>query len=180
MLNALRLRLAALALLAWLAGCGPGVGGTGTGVEPADLASFGASPAPLCGSSFASALRCPPANGAAVPASEGTATVLFVDSASSEQIGVTFEANRLELEALCQGLLFAGNWGIDAAGALRFYGSVRSHASAPNLPAVLSVQLQPGGGTGELNALLQNLQGDVLLGPVVLRPATGAAATTCP
>jgi hypothetical protein len=180
MLTALRLRLAALALLAWLAGCGPGVGGTGTGVEPPDLASFGASPAPLCGSSFASALRCPPANGATVPTSEGTAAVVFVDSASGGQINVTFEANRLGLEAICQGLLFAGNWGIDAAGALRFYGSVRPRGSALDLPAVLSVQLQPGGGTGELNIVLQNLQGDVLLGPVVLGPATGAVASACP
>ncbi len=180
MLTALRPRLAALALLAWLAACGPGVGGTGTGVEPAALASFGAKSAPLCAASFASALQCPPAGGAVSPVSEGTAKVVFVDTATGGQISVVFEANRLDLEARCQGLQFAGNWGIDAAGTLRFYGSVRSGASPVDPPAYLSVQLQTGDGAGELSIVLQNLQGAVILGPAVLRPATGGPATACP
>ena len=179
MLTALRPRLAALALLAWLAACGPGVGGTGTGVEPAGLGSFGATAAPLCGSSFASALKCPPAGGPATPASEGTARVVFVDSTSGGQVTVVFEANRLDLEARCQGLLFAGNWGIDAAGTLRFYGSVRTSGSTVDLPAYASVQLQTSGASAELSIVLQNLQGAVILGPVVLRPA-GGLATACP
>ena len=40
-----------------MAGCGPGVGGTGTG--SAAFAAFGASPTPVCGGAVAAALSCP-------------------------------------------------------------------------------------------------------------------------
>ena len=49
-----------------VAGCGPGVGGTGTG--DAAFAAFGASAAPVCGGTVAAALSCPSA-----PAGAGAA-----------------------------------------------------------------------------------------------------------
>ena len=183
MFIALRYRLLALALVSWLAACGPSVGGTGTGLDPVDLASLGAAPAPLCAANFAPALQCPVVNGAASAApGDGTARVVFVDIAPGGQTRVVFEANGLELEANCLGLRFAGRWGVNGQGQLRFYGTYRSATSSLDLPALLSVQVQTNGTTLQISFVLETLLGEVILGPVTLKPEGqgGGPAAACP
>ncbi len=51
--------IGALLLASWLSGCGPGVGGTGTG-ETNGLAAFGAVPASICADDVGGVLGCVP------------------------------------------------------------------------------------------------------------------------
>jgi hypothetical protein len=158
----------ACAVLSWLVGCGPGVGGTGTGDTPVPLSSFGATAAPLCAAPFASSLQCTAGTGASPnPAIGGTAHVVFVDVATGGQTTAAFEASSVELDARCQRLRFVGEWGVGTAGEARFYGGYATDASATLRPAQLDVS------AAVPNGLLVSLQledGSVALGPLLLRP----------
>jgi len=117
-------------LLLWLVGCGPGVGGSGTG-EPAQAAAdFGAVAAPVCGAAFAPRLNCAPSpGGVSPPADAGTAPLSFVDMATGGQVSATLQANGVVLEARCQRLRFNGVWAVTGAGDARFYGTLTDDAS---------------------------------------------------
>ena len=117
-------RLAALILL-WLAlaGCGPGIGGTGTGAAiepPADVALK-----PVCESSFADLLRCTGLPGSTASAL-GTNLSLLADSASARNALLRLEGNAADLEVFCAGLQFGGSWGQLPGQAPRFHGVARS------------------------------------------------------
>jgi hypothetical protein len=168
-----------LTLVLWLAGCGPGVGGSGTGEPGQAVADFGAVAAPVCGAAFASRLNCPPgAGGAAVPSTAGTAALTFVDVATGGQVSATLQANGVVLEARCQRLRFDGDWAVDGRGDARFYGTLTDDASGLSQLASLSVADAADG----LQVLLRAFDGRVVLGPLVLQPATAApvAVPACP
>jgi hypothetical protein len=173
-----------LGVLFWLAGCGPGVGGTGTGKSAEALAEFGATAAPVCAASFASNLKCPPpsamtpgSGGMPTPSADGTALVVFVGTGTGAQVSAGLQDNSIELAAPCQRLHFSGEWGVNRAGEARYYGFVDAGSGGLQL-AKLSVAAVPGG----LLVLLQASDGSTLLGPIDLLAQTAAPAIgpSCP
>ena len=177
--QALRLPKAVLvcALLLALAGCGPGVGGSGTGP---DLVTFGATAAPVCGAPFALALRCD--SGVSAPdAPGGTAATQFVDQSSGSQVVATLRGSDIELDLRCPQLYFYGRWGTTASGVQRYFGGYTPGNGLSLVPAQLAVaQHGPGGG---FVVQLLDASGAALTAPVRLQPAAGAvpgAATGCP
>ncbi len=168
-----------LAGLCWLAACGPGIGGTGTG-GTSDPASFGATNASVCTAPFAALLNCPV--GAGVPgtagALTGTALVHFADAAAGGNLAAAVESNQLQFQARCQALQFTGVWGLLATGEGRFFGAY-SNATSVDVPASMRVISSA---AGELQMTLFDTSEQVLLGPVALQgvaaPVTNPAA--CP
>jgi hypothetical protein len=157
-----------LALALLCAGCGPGVGGTGTGQTTDPLGSYGATAADVCLSSLASILQCPAA-GSASAAPPGTSAVVFADGTTSSRVRVRVEGNRVEVDAPCAGVRFSGVWGAVPGQAGRFFGSVGEDPASAQL-ASLSVQAQ-----GQALVLqLQDAQGRVLLGPLLLQAVAAA------
>ncbi|MBL0087878.1 MAG: hypothetical protein IPP44_14890 [Ideonella sp.] len=166
----------ATSLAAMLVACGPGTGGTGTGND-VGLADFGAVAASVCGASFADGLLClPGATGTASgPSSaidaQGTQTVRFIDSLQGARIVAQFNANSVVLDARCQGLNFAGDWGVTAQGDARYFGSTLQDGSAQRAPTSLAVEGSGAGSAAKLTATLRDGNGRVLLGPITLVPA---------
>lgn len=168
----------AVAVLLALAGCGPGVGGSGTGP---DLASFGATAAPVCSAPFASALGC--SMGMATPELPGaTGAVQFVDLVNGSQVVATPRGGNIELDLRCPRLYFYGSWGTTAAGVSRYFGGYSSGGGLPLSPAQLTAApdaAAPGG----LVVQLLDASGAALTAPLRLRPATGlvtGVAVGCP
>jgi hypothetical protein len=131
-----------LGLTLWLAGCGPGVGGTGTGATIEPLPAFGATASALCGSDLVASLQCPTGTGGATP-SPGTAAVGYGDSISTAPplppAQARFEGDRIEYQVPCQQLRFSGQWGQVTGQPARFYGLIEQ-AGMPSL-ASLTVQV---------------------------------------
>lgn len=168
--------LAAAAVTALFSGCGPGVGGTGTGDTidaSAAFAAFGASAAPVCASDLAPVLACPATTGggagSATPA-PGTSPVHLADTIDGQRVAVSVQGNVIEVNAPCARVQFRGQWGLVAGQAARFYGGTAQDASTlPTTPAALQAVVRGNG----LELTLTDLQGRVLLGPVLVtvRPA---------
>lgn len=164
---------AAVLALAWAVlgtGCGPGVGGTGTGGSLPPLSDFGASASAVCSSNLATLLDCA-ATGA--HADVGTAPVLLVDSAGAARVFMRVDGNTVELDAPCTPLRFVGTWGQVGSGPARFFGTA-TLASGP-VAATLDSTPAPNG----VQALLRDTGDRVLLGPVLLRPVAAAAPAAC-
>jgi hypothetical protein len=169
-----------LALAAVLQGCGPGVGGSGTGQG---LDAFGASAASLCGSDIATVLACPvnspaapPASGASGAASGdvGSGRVYFADAVDGRRVAVTVQGNSIEVSAPCARISFIGQWGVLAGQAARFYGINTDGNSAQ--PAQVRAAVDSGG----LLVTVQDAAGNTLLGPVwVTARAAPASAGAC-
>lgn len=172
----------AAVLIAMLLGCGPGVGGTGTGEAGEFLRDFGAVEKPLCDAPFATRLDCDgptPPNGPAP--GPGTDVVTAVDVASGGRVVVVFRGNTVGLDAHCADVAFDGVWGATATGDASFYGGVR----LPGLPArsagSLAVEAVAGSTGGELRITLRTLDGRIVIGPLVVRPAQAPPApVACP
>ena len=165
----LRLALAGVWSL-WLAACGPGVGGTGTGEGQIALASFGATSQALCSGELAPVLACLTGASLATPA-QGTAPLHFADTLDGRQVRVRIEGNEIEFQASCVRVHFRGTWGAQAGQAARFFGSVAPD-TAPS-PATLQAQTS---GTG-LQLTLRDAQGGLLLGPLLVMPAPAPTAS---
>jgi len=158
---------AAIGAMLSFAGCGPGVGGTGTG--DAALNAFGASAAPVCTSALASALACAQAPAASsAGGSIGTLPVQFVDAAG--QVTLEIDGNLAKLEASCLRLRFDGEFARNAAGAEGFFGSYEVDANGIDVLAVVTAV--PVSGTGTLTTELRGVDGHAVVGPVSLRRAT--------
>jgi hypothetical protein len=114
--------LAGAAWLALLAGCGPGIGGTGSGASADEFASFGAAPASVCDAEFAGLLNC--AIGTA--ALQGTAAVWFAESAPASRTLLALSQQEARLQLRCEGLVFEGAWGAVPGQPARYYGRVTS------------------------------------------------------
>lgn len=175
------LRLAVLAVASALAllagGCGPGVGGTGTGASEGSLDYFGAQSALLCDSELAALLACPGSSGGPAPlpgATSGTLVRYFADSASAPRVHLRVEGQRAELDAPCARLQFSGEWGQVPGRAGRFYGGAVV-ASAP-LPASLTAARAGNSLAVEL------LDGDerTLQATLHLVPVAAPLAVSCP
>jgi hypothetical protein len=147
------------------AGCGPGVGGTGTG--DAAFAAFGASAAPVCGGVVAAALACPSAP--AGPPLTGTLPVQFADAAG--QIVLQLNGNVAQLDDSCLKLRFSGEFGTAAGGTQGFFGSYEIDNNGFDVLAALSTA--PVAGSGALTVELRDVDGRVVVGPVLLQRATG-------
>ena len=154
-----------------LAGCGPGVGGTGTGDSAPLLQFFNAAIASVCSAPFAASLSC--AGSIAVPgatpqpADQGTLVTRFVDQPNAANITVTIEANSIVLDARCLGIHFSGDWGIAAASDARFFGSYARDPTAQRTPGSLSVQATSK--ADQLSLTLRDADGRILLGPTTLQ-----------
>ena len=159
-------------LACWLAACGPGTGGTGSGeTSSLYLEVFGASASNVCTSPLGSTLSCAdtPA-GVEPPASApgtGTAVAHFTDRASGGATDLAITGNSAHLEAPCLGLRFDGDWGVAATGEARFFGSYGTAAAPPPVAATLAVDTVPGQG-GALRVTLRQADGTVVFGPVAL------------
>ncbi|MBE0549857.1 MAG: hypothetical protein IH627_19800 [Rubrivivax sp.] len=171
--------------LVWLAACGPGTGGTGSGESYSPyLSTFGASASSVCASAFGSALSCAdtPAGGvdtAAAGSTAGTAMAHFTDGAAGGEVHLAIEGNTAHLEGRCQGLRFDGEWGTAEANDARFFGAYTTALVPTPVPATLAIEAGPPGQGGALQVTLRQADGRVLLGPVVLlhvpRPITEPA-----
>ncbi|HEY2560240.1 MAG TPA: hypothetical protein VGI48_11070 [Caldimonas sp.] len=146
-----------------LAGCGPGVGGTGTG---AALAAFGASAAPVCGGDVATVLVCPSAPAAPPPAS-GTLQVQFADVAG--QLVLELNGNLAQFDDSCLKLHFSGEFGTVAGGAQGFFGSYELDSNGVDVLAALSTVPAAG---GALTIELKNVAGQTVVAPVLLQRLT--------
>lgn len=168
---------AVLTLALALAACGPGVGGSGTGP---DLATFGASAAPVCGAPFAPALSC--TNSMSAPETPpGGMPAQFVDFVNGSQVVATVRGNDIELDLRCPRLYFYGSWGTTAGGVSRYFGGYSLAAGLPLSPAQVAVGSDSD--HGGLVVQLLDASGAALTAPVRLRPAQGAvlgAAQACP
>lgn len=128
--------LAVLLLLFALSGCGPGIGGTGTGAAiepPADVALR-----PVCESSFADLLRCSGLPGSTVSAL-GTSLSFLADNPTARNALLRLEGNAADLEVFCAGLQFSGNWGQLPGQAARFHGVARNVLSGDARYASMTV-----------------------------------------
>ena len=168
------------AWLAWLAACGPGTGGTGSGeTNSLYFEVFGASASNVCTSPFRSTLSCAdtPA-GVDAPATApgpGTLVAHFTDRPRGGQTQLTLAGNTAHLEASCPGLRFEGDWGIAAAGDARFFGRYGTAATPAPVAATLVVEAVPGKDP-LLRVTLRQADGAIVLGPLELsRVATPAS-----
>jgi len=155
--------LAGLAMLvaAFLGGCGPGVGGTGTGDTAAALIHFGASPASLCSSELAALVPCQHDGSTATPV-PGAAPVFLADAAEGARMRVRLQDDTIDVVETCTPLEFRGRWGIIAGQDGRFYG----HTDPGAVPAPATLEaLARGAG---LLLTLRDGEGRVLLGPVAV------------
>ncbi|MGZ5237334.1 MAG: hypothetical protein ACXWCV_13560 [Caldimonas sp.] len=146
-------------------GCGPGVGGTGTG--DAALAAFSASAASVCGGAIAAELSCSAPSGPAGPAAPGTLPVQFVDAAG--RITLDLNGNLARLDSSCLRLRFSGEFGNGTGGTQGFFGSYEIDGNGVDVLAALSAV--PVAGAGALTIELRDIDGRVALGPVLLRRA---------
>jgi hypothetical protein len=162
-----------LALLPlWIAGCGPGVGGTGTGA--AAFEAFGAAAASVCDGALAAALNCPPASPSAPTA--GPQTSYFADAAG--KVALEVQDNRAVLVAACERLQFSGEFGVAGTGGVQgFFGIVRDDASGAEVLAALAAVAVPG--TNALTIELRDLNDRVLLGPVLVLRVGSAITPGC-
>jgi hypothetical protein len=164
-----RLRAAVgLAALLWalaLAGCGPGVGGTGTGnglsAGAVGLAEFNAMPSPVCASPLAAVLGCEAVVGSTVGALNSQR--LFTGTCAV----AAFEGDAVELDVLCDGLYFSGQWGVDSGGRAAYFGLV---GEDPMLAVSEAASLEVVAQDGALAVTLRATNGAVLSGPLRVSP----------
>lgn len=166
-----RLTALCLAWAAWAAGCGPGVGGTGTGETTGALAFFGATAVAVCTSELAPALACPAAGTAALET--GSAIVFFADAVVDRRVLVRFEGNEIEFSDACARFSFRGVWGAVAGKPGRFYGY--SDPDGERVPATLEITIDAAG----LQLTVRDLAGTVLRGPVLIGATGSGQAPSC-
>lgn len=151
--------LLAVATLALLAACGPGVGGSGTGEDQSALPPFGASAASLCGSELALLLQCP--TGSTTTAA-GTARVAFSGRLGGQDVALQLQGNQAELRVGCTLLRFRGQWGQLAPQPPRFYG----YTDPDGVAAVATLEARLVG--SEIELTLRDANGSIIVGPVLV------------
>ena len=119
----------AACLTALLAACGPGVGGSGTGLESGAPPGTAVLPTPS----------------------------LHADGADGRQVQAVLEGSRLRVDAACPRLRFEGTWDGVSAGPLRFDGRLDATRSATAEAllsgSTLTITLRDGTGTVLLGPL---------------------------
>lgn len=159
--------MAMLAAMSALPGCGPGVGGTGTGSDAGGLASYGATPASVCATAdFAPLLACAPATGS------GTAVTYAADGTPTSRHLARFEGSGLTLDLRCTQQRFQGEWASAGQLGTRYYGTIGPAGGGATQPASAIVTSQ--GST--LIVLVQDFSGRRIGEPLLLQRVP--AATT--
>jgi hypothetical protein len=147
-------RLALLSLLACLAACGPGTGGTGTGPVQGVLNFSGTSVPGV----LPSGLQC---------------------QGGCDEVRLTLEPQRVELTAACRRFVHTGDWLLGADGKAAVEGQVETTTSAGTAVATATLQLQfsgPGADSPQVTVLLAGEGGAVLAGPALLQRGEAPAA----
>jgi len=161
-----------------LAACGPGVGGTGTGLTSAadGLQAFGAQAVAACAPGAAASPACPAASGLGSTGGNPTAEV-WLDTVPGARWRLDVQGDNVTLERRCTQERFKGLWGSSPALGARYFGVFGAEA-VPGVPATLSVR------TGEGGSLVLELRGldERLLLPsvTVQRQSDTVPAPTCP
>ncbi len=161
-----------------LVGCGPGTGGTGTGSTASSLEYFGATPADVCTSDSASALKCPPppssnagaADGIALPTgtTNGSLGIFFSTYVDGLDINLFITESRAILRDRCKRLVFEGDWGVVPVKDARFFGSYTLGENTPPRPGSMTMVRGGQMGTSSLSVVIRDANGEVVLGPVLL------------
>jgi hypothetical protein len=166
-----------LALLLLMQGCGPGLGGTGTGDSVPALAAFNAQRASPCASDLAALLACP-ASTAGAPSLLPAARWL-ADGNPAARVQADISDSEIQLLLRCQGWRFEGTWGQSAAFGTRWYGHLtEAPGSNASRLATLTGQVQG----DQLVVTLFDAAGSLLAGPVKLTvvPAATSPAACSP
>ncbi|MBL8289869.1 MAG: hypothetical protein JNL85_17930 [Rubrivivax sp.] len=171
------LLLAALAFtLALLGGCGPGLGGTGTGATDDAMAAYGAREVPVCGSAdFADLIGCnaPGAGAAPLPA---VGARFFAESSPASTTLLELDGQQAQWRLRCLDTVFVGSWGQVGTAAPRYYGNATAGGSRVRLA---SMQVQRSG--NGIAVTLLDSSGGVIAGPLLLAPVAGTtSAAPCP
>jgi hypothetical protein len=163
----------ALAMVVF-AGCGPGVGGTGTGSAAFD--AFHASAASVCEGALAAQLDCTAPPAAMGPVAAGTQPVRFADVAG--QVTLELNGNLATLDARCQRLRFSGEFGVDAGGVEGFFGFYDVGGSGMSRLAALSAV--PVAGGAAMTVELRDADASVVVKPVLLQRVTSVMPAPIP
>lgn len=159
-------------LLALLAACGPGIGGTGTGTDH-EAPSPTAAPVPLalCDSDLSPLLRC--AAGATVA---GSTLMWWADGGLARDALLRLEGNAVDFDAACSGWQFSGVWAAAGPQPARFHGTVRSAtgAVAPQAGTLTAQRV-----AGALMVQLFDDAGRSLAGPFTLQAVELPPPGTC-
>jgi len=171
--------LAALAALCGLAGCGPGVGGTGTGdsVTPGHAGSpfTGFAARSVCDSPLAMALVCSSGTGGVV---QPTVNGLFLANGTpSATVQARLDgAGWLQVQWRCLDWQFNGQWGETAALGPRWYGWVAQAGRVQPATLAMAATEPP-----RLQLTLTDDNGTRLTGPDPLQVVPGSTtAGSCP
>jgi hypothetical protein len=151
-------RLAVFAMLAVLAGCGPGTGGTGTG--------------PVQGVSNFSGSEVQ----GAVPGGGQC-------QGDCARVSLKLEAERVELSAACRRFFHVGGWTVTEDGKAVLAGQVETISAAGTTSAAATLQLQFSGReptSPQVTVVLTADGGGLLVGPALLQRGDGAGGTAAP
>jgi len=161
-----------LALLGalFIAGCGPGLGGTGTGASADALASYGALEVPVCTSGFADLLSCAAPSAGAAPQPAAGAR-FFAEATPASRTLLELEGQEAQLRLRCLDLVFIGSFAQVGSLPPRYYGNATEGGSRVRL-ATLQVERVSAG----LSVTLVDSLGQTLAGPQVLAPVSGTTA----
>ncbi len=160
--------------VAVLVGCGPGLGGTGTGASDDALAAYGAREVPVCDSAFADLLGClaPSAGAAPLPAAGAR---FFAEATPASRTLLELDGQEAQLRLRCLDLVFIGSFAQAGSQAPRYFGNAIEGGSRVRL-ASLHVERVSGG----LSITLVDSLGQTLAGPQVLAPVSGTTtAASC-
>jgi hypothetical protein len=152
-----------LAQACLLAACGPGVGGTGTGLSSAldGLQAFGAQPISACASGASSSPACAASAVLGSPAVQPS-TVVWLDTAPGARFRLEVQGDAVMLDKRCTKERFQGQWASNQTLGARYYGVFGAEGVA-GVAASLSVR------AADPSALVLELRGldDTLLLPLV-------------
>jgi hypothetical protein len=169
---------------AWaLSACGPGVGGTGTGLSAAadGLQAFGAQAASACAPGASASPACA-ATGVGAAAGSTTAAA-WLDAAPGARLLMEVQGDDLSLEQRCTQQRFQGQWGSSPSLGLRYYG-IFGPAGEAGQAASLTLSAPSAPGAPDAEALVvevRALDGTLLLGPAKLFLTDAPApAPVCP
>lgn len=169
-----------LPLLLAVAGCGPGVGGTGTGEQGFGLDYFGARKASVCTSSFAGELKCPSRiviGPTPLPQDDGSEPVAWVDDPDAPRTVLRISGSEADFESDCGSTKFAGSWGTLAPRDSRFFG----YYTVPGEPSAKPGSLTVLNSSDGLSFEIRDARDRTVLGPLPLQRADSETpAPACP
>ncbi len=160
----------AITLVASLAACGPGTGGTGTGpITPTVGFSGSATGSLLTGSTAGgSSVTTPPASGC---------------TADCALANLRLDADRVELTTPCLRFVYTGSWAVDAGGLAVLAGTLETAQGTATATSKAALRLQfssAGIDSAQVNMTLTNEAGNALLGPATLLRNDAAPGNTAP